>query len=544
MVSGIIGEFKIPIGYFFTCGLCAEEKVAILNEAMRKLSETGVKLASMTSDGFTANIAAYKKMGADFEENKPYFLNPYDADNKVYVVLDPPHMIKLVRNCIARFHKKEIILVDSHKNEISFGFIKNLVELQTLMGINLGNKLTKTHAEFENVKMRVRIAVQTISKSSAASIEFLDMVMEHENFANSIGTTQFFRTFDSSFDIMNSKKGHTDDKFKRPICVENIAEITEKFNHDKDYIRGLMVIDDDKTVSVLNTESRIPFFGFYHNMTSMLGIYHDYVAPEFSGIEEFYTFSISQDHVESTFGCIRQKGGNNSNPNEQQFTAAYGRLQLQNEITSSNYSNCVSDVTKILEVSSGTKRVPASADPFELQRLATYQNQISIQTHEVSGLKSHSKAHLASELEKKVNKIIRLRKSKACTQCLNIFVENEKLNDIFIQFLSQMKEISQPCKSTIHVITMVDNILEEYDSQDISYPTMLAFILDQVFSSSPLFESSEFGQEHDHKLDFVKLLIETYIDMKCMNVCRLVTRCAQKILIRQYNLKETHREGQ
>lgn len=88
MACGINEEFKIPIGYFFTCGLCAEEKVAILNEAMRELSETGIKLALMTSDGFKANIAAYKQLGANFKESKPYFLNPYQAENKVYVVLD------------------------------------------------------------------------------------------------------------------------------------------------------------------------------------------------------------------------------------------------------------------------------------------------------------------------------------------------------------------------------------------------------------------------------------------------------------------------
>lgn len=545
MVSGINEEFKICIGYFLTCGLCAEEKVAILNEAMRKLSATGIKLASITADGAKANIVTYKKLGANFKEHKPYFLNPYHAEHKVYVVLDPPHMIKLIRNCIARFHKKEIKLLDRQENEISFAFIKNLVELQTSMGINLGNKLTKTHAEFENVKMKVRIAVQTISKSSAASIEFLDTIMSHEDFFNSNGTVEFFRTFDGLFDIMNSKKGHTDNMFKRPICAANIMEISERFERDKEYIRGLTVIENEAKVEILKTDSYTPFFGFFHNMTSFLGIYHDYIISQFSGIDEFYTFSISQDHVESTFGCVRQMGGNNCNPNAQQFSAAYRSLLVQNEITSSNDSNCHCDATKVLEVASGVKKVPTSVNDIELQMLTSYVNEHPNQTHEEDDeLKNHSKAYLASQLETKVNRKILLKRSQACIQCMNIFDENEKMNDIFIQFLANKKTIRQPCKSTLYIIGVVDNVLQKYDTLDISYPTMLAYILQQIISSLTLFESSEFGEDHDHKVDFVKLLIETFLDIKCTNISKLVTRCSQGKLLRHHNLKEVHREGQ
>lgn len=546
MISGINDEFKIPIAYFLTCGLCAEEKVAILNEAMSELSKTGIKLASMTCDGAKANIAAYKKLGANYKEDKPYFVNPFDAGNKVYVFLDPPHMIKLTRNCLARFHKRGTKLLDSQGNHISFEFIKKLVTLQTTMGINLGNKLTKTHAEFENVKMKVRIAAQTISKSSAESIEFLDVVLKHKNFSNSIGTTIFFRKINNTFDIMNSKKGHTDGKFKRPICVENINEITEKFEQDKAYIHGLTAIEGRKKIAVLNTESNTPFFGFYHNMTSFLGIYHDYVVPQFSGIGEFYTFSISQDHVESTFGCVRQMGGNNCNPTAQQFSGAYRKLLVRNEISSSDQSNCQSDITRMMEAKRGKtidETMPTAVKADEVQMLAALDNGYPLyDTEDI--LKSHSRAYSASELENKVNSKIKLKRRQACAKCLEVFVENEKVNNEFIQYLSQKKKIIQPCKSTMDIIGAVDKILEKNDSLDISYPSMLAYILIRIISSLSLFKSSEFGALHDHKYDFVKLIIETYLDLKCMNVSRIVTRCSQKKLLRNHYLKEVHREGQ
>lgn len=112
-------------------------------------------------------------------------------------------------------------------------------------------------------------------------------------FASSAGTTQFLRIFNNVFDIMNSRKKHTDDKFKRPICAENINSITAYFDYVKGYIQGLTIVENKKVVPVLRTASFTPFFGFLHNMTSFLGIYKEYVGPSFSGIEELYAFTVS-----------------------------------------------------------------------------------------------------------------------------------------------------------------------------------------------------------------------------------------------------------
>lgn len=537
MVCGINEDFKIPVGYFLAGALHAEEKVAMLHEAMRKLSDIGVKLASITSDGI--NIKVYKDLGANFRGYKPYFNNPYDIGSKVYVLLDPAHLIKLIRNCLAR--KKE--LMDGQGNKIFWRLIENLVSIQISKQINFNNKLTKTHIEFENVKMNVRIACQTISNSTASAIEFLDTTMKRKEFANSAATVKFSRTFNDLFDIMNSKKNHTDDNFKRPICAENINEITAYFDSIKEYILGLTTVEKGKSVSVLSTQSHIPFFGFLHNMNSFLGIYKDYVAPSFSGIEELYAFSLSQDHVESFFGCVRQMGGNNCNPNAQQFAAAYSKLLFKNEVTSSNVSNCQNDLTKILEVSSGKKKTPISASAAELQLLEMYDDEdVYIPSERDDEMNNHSKANLASKLEKKVIRKITLRGKRSCHQCLSVFDENEKTNDQFINFLSQRNEISQPCKSTIYIIDLIETTIEKFCSQDVSSTSMLSYILGKI-DFSLLYDNS-FEGLHDHKYDLTKLICETYVDMKCNAESKLVTRISQKKLLRHHRLKEVHRAGQ
>lgn len=77
----------------------------------------------------------------------------------------------------------------------------------------------------------------------------------------------------------------------------------------KEYIKGIHFIDEisGERTSIFQTRSFTPFFGFYHNMTSVIGIYNDYVKP--NGMTEFYTFDVSQDHLETYFSCVRRMGG-------------------------------------------------------------------------------------------------------------------------------------------------------------------------------------------------------------------------------------------
>lgn len=304
MVSGLTEEFKMPIAYFLSNGLCAGEKAAILKEAMLKLNNIGVIVASITNDGPHTNISTSKLLGADYAADRPYFKNPFNRSKVVYMVLDPPHSLKLARNCIG--NKK--VLYDSKNNKIEWKFIEDLVSLQISKNVALGNKLSKTHIEWENRKMNVRIAAETLSNSVATSIEYLDTVAQDENFRNSEGTVQYLREINNLFDIMNSKRKHCDQHYKQPISETNIDKINSYFEHAKEYIKGLQLVENGKKMSVFKTRSFTPFFGFYYNIISFIGIYNDYIKP--NEPKEFYTFSISQDHLESFFGCIRRMGGN------------------------------------------------------------------------------------------------------------------------------------------------------------------------------------------------------------------------------------------
>ncbi len=96
----------------------------------------------------------------------PYFMSGHG--NKVYVLLDWCHLVKLVRNCFAK--QGGFLAPDGRK--IEWRFIVELVHLQTEEGLHCANKLTRTHVNFYNSKMSVKLATQLLSASVADSIEY------------------------------------------------------------------------------------------------------------------------------------------------------------------------------------------------------------------------------------------------------------------------------------------------------------------------------------------------------------------------------------
>lgn len=75
-----------------------------------------------------ANIKVTKILGADFDNDKPYFPSPISknipASYKIYVIMDPPHMLKVMRGCLKN-HKLFHNGISMH-----WQYIKNLHEMQ------------------------------------------------------------------------------------------------------------------------------------------------------------------------------------------------------------------------------------------------------------------------------------------------------------------------------------------------------------------------------------------------------------------------------
>ena len=103
MVVSINGGWKLSIGYFFITHLQSEEKAKLVEIALKKLHDVGVKTLNTTCDCPSTNWAALRHLGAVFDpENlKPSFQHPSNPDEEIQVILDPSHLVKLVRNALS-----------------------------------------------------------------------------------------------------------------------------------------------------------------------------------------------------------------------------------------------------------------------------------------------------------------------------------------------------------------------------------------------------------------------------------------------------------
>lgn len=300
LVSGFDEDFKIPIAYFLVNGLTAVDRAALTNEIFIRLYEIGIEVMSLTLDGLPANLAMCKILGADFENETAYISDPTQSNHKIYVFLDPPHMLKLARNSFGTRN-----LVDIDGGLIDWKYLSLLYDVQKSLPWNLGNKLNKAHMQWEKQKMSVKIAAETMSNSVADSLQF--MIGECDSFKHAESTSNYVRIINDIFDVMNSTKNSTNATgFKRAITKTTAHELFSRFREALHYLRGLKVEGEGR--SILKSSVYTAFIGFYNNMINLMNMYEDYVESD--QVEEIFTHRLCQDHLECFFGSIRSMGGN------------------------------------------------------------------------------------------------------------------------------------------------------------------------------------------------------------------------------------------
>ncbi|KAL1268577.1 hypothetical protein QQF64_033940 [Cirrhinus molitorella] len=139
------------------------ERANIIRESLVRLHAVEVSVVSLTCDGPSQNLAIIRELGAnlDIMDMRPYFLHPEDHTQKVHVLLDPCHMLKLLRNVFLTVE----VLVREDGQQIRWRYIEELHKLQEKDGLRLGNKLKMAHILWCNQKMKVNLAPQLFSSS-------------------------------------------------------------------------------------------------------------------------------------------------------------------------------------------------------------------------------------------------------------------------------------------------------------------------------------------------------------------------------------------
>lgn len=555
MVVGINDKFKIPVAYFLTCGLKSGEKAAIIQQVILFVCKTGVKVVGMTFDGLIENLATCMELGADFKENMGYFINPH-SDEQIFLFLDACHMLKLARNCLAS--KK--ILYDGDGGLIEWRFIEALEQYQRENKVNVGNKINKCHIQWNKNKMCVRVASQTLSNSTADSIDLLRR-NGVDGFENSEATTKYIRFVNNTFDILNSK---VDDAigFKRTISLETKEEFFNYFAEVRSYFRKLKLESTGKK-TILQTRSKTPFFGFILCFDSFEMFFNKYV--ESNVLKSIPTFRFSQDHLELLFGCIRKMFGCNDNPSAKHIESAWRKLLGQHQITASDAGNCANndiEMLNVLNVSSRATNVKSVETPINW-RICDRNSNVLLDEDELaekdelwllnsildeddssSNIEKHAIFYMASVLEECILQG-KWYKSIKCEKCLIAFREDGVTDDIFVTTKMKTNNLHAPARSTVIICATTEKLLQACNYEAGNYNKISNGVLLNLDPES-LFATSDFRSHADtnHKIVLVRMIIEMYVKKRLEYISKLNTLDKHNVLYRQFLKKLVHFHGQ
>lgn len=243
MVVSIDSSWKLLIGYVVVNGMDSATTAGIISNALVLLNEINVRVLSVTLDGPADHFSAMKLLGATFDMPNPqHFFHHPSTKDKIFVIFDACHMLKLFRNCLGQLK----VLKDSEGNLIEWRFIRSLVNLQEQEGLRAGNKLRKVHIDYHKMKMKVNLAAQTLSSSTANSIEYCDKYLNLRNFRGSSGTVSFIRCIDRIFDFLNSRNHFGFGKgFKAPLRKSNEVFWRENILNEIEYLKCITTVSGE-----------------------------------------------------------------------------------------------------------------------------------------------------------------------------------------------------------------------------------------------------------------------------------------------------------
>lgn len=562
ILKGIEANFEFPIAYYFINKLTKYQRENLVRDIIETVIHCDIKITNLTFDGLAANAGMCVLLGANldiYSKDFQHFI--YDPINheKIYIILDPCHMEKLIRNTLS--NRKEFF-VDNEKNKIEWKYIESLYQFSRDNNFKT-HKLSRKHIDWKQNAMKVSLVFETFSNSVADSLQFL---MEHgiSDFQNAEITIDFIRRMDKLFNIFNSKYTKETNIFKRVLSAEN-KRIVFNFLHDMiKYFKSLKVQEEYfvgkknsnkavkkfKLVPLLKTRNKCAFRGFIIDIESLMSMYTEYVEQE-QFVTEIPTYNLLQDFIEMLFGRIRSCGGYNNNPNVHQFKGAFRKIQANMQLDLSVESNCrIFDMhlpdnlyySNIYLVSSKRAKIEMDENIYEKQKDSILNEfEASTEFDEPDDLDSIDKMHanyhmseitsnfMTAYIASSIEKTIMHCNSFNCNDCLSVFNDNDKIETLGSHLLT-----NRPCISTINICKVAEKFFKLYDIQKANYDFKVLYCL--IFRSmnfESIFPKSAFDCDANHKYQFVKCIVGQYLTIRANQNSKQITLERQSKLIRQ-----------
>ena len=410
-----------------------------------------------------------------------------DNGESIYLIFDACHMIKLVCNTFATYK------VQKYKGKkIEWRYIQELHNYQQKEHVWLANKVKKAHIQFDKKIMNVRLAVQTLSNSTAAAIDHLREDLKLPEFQDSETTTLFIRIFDKLFDVFNTKsfvgKFH-----KKPLTIANQCRWEGVLAEAEKFIPELT---DAHGTPILETRRKTGFIGFLLNIKSLRGIFNRFVVD--GPLRFLLTYKLSQDHLEVFFGYLRARGACDNNPTTTMFRHIYKRV-LSHAVTKGIGGNCMlQDETQLLRLSE-TKDMVYLNKKFDV--FAHDIDTVTLSQLDNSGNLTDGQISVAGYVSGFV--LTKIKKLHKCATCISALESaNKPINTLierksygFLKHTNQdFKAVCEYCELTLQHIIKTEKSFET----DIFRKACVKILQDVFEKNSRLFEDLD-----AHSQDFL-----------------------------------------
>ena len=192
--SSIEGDFTWPVASFpihninsKTLGNCVWKTISIVSDiTFGKLSERKVQVLYGVCDGATHSSAFFNQYGTTNWMTE----NPYNNNNNIFWLSDPPHMIKKLRNFLI-----------SPNRDLSYSNFKISLEHLTDVAERGLTKLSSKHLFLNSrTKMSVKRAAETCCREVADDI----LYNSRYGYQETLMTRHYIRKVTDYFKIMNS----------------------------------------------------------------------------------------------------------------------------------------------------------------------------------------------------------------------------------------------------------------------------------------------------------------------------------------------------
>lgn len=537
MLVAVNGHWKIPVGYFLVNGLAAPEKANLVNKCLEFVHQPGLIISSLTFDGTATNLRTCRILGANFDTRnmESYFMHP-KTKKRVHIFLDPPHMLKLVRNCFGECR----VLTTPEGKEIKWSYIEKLAEIHACQGLEAANKLKQRHIKWHNEKMKVKLAAQTLSKSVADALLFLCHDLKLSEFKGAEETAKFIQLFNDLFDVLNSRSLISSYLYKRPLSPASKIAFFSLMDRAVTFINNSFL----NGIPLLKSKRKTGFLGFLICVNSLKNYYYEYIENTSPLLKYIISYKFSQDHLEMFFSIIRSKGGFNNNPTARQFEATYRKLLIHAEIKGSIYANATPlDSTSVLQC---TSRCTVTGSANELCSVTNI-TELHLDDHTyISPTSLNLSEYLIDIIGYIAGFVVKsIKPHVICADCIQLLE-----TDISLSQLQKRKEYGNLVRASLYVHTVCQTaektiryykILSNITSIKNIYYILIKDALTRLSSSVfDVFKNHEFEGDvfNGHFLILTKLILSTYFRIRLhkeckdvhQNVSRIRSKCTKYIL--------------